>query len=127
MNPIASLPRPLQLVLWVALVLLGLAVALPWFVTPLIAARIRALAHARGLESDWDQLRFAWPLTVELRGLELRRSGEAPPVVSAERVEVSLGPRGLSLRPGISRLVLDHGRVILPEGGDDVDSTLVRE
>src|SRR5260370_42451881 len=97
--------------------LLVLAVLLPGCLAPLVATQLRAQARARGLEARWDRLTFAWPLRVELRGLVATHAGIETPFVSAERVAVSLGARGLSLEPRIARLVLERVQVTLPSGG----------
>lgn len=107
--------------------LLALAVLMPGCIGPLVGAQLRAQAHARGFDAHWQRLTFAWPLRVELRGLEVTHSATAAPFVSAERVQVSLGPRGFHLRPRISRLVIERAQVTLPSGGGEEDSTALRE
>src|SRR5689334_29783 len=82
-----------------ALAVLVLAVVLPWGIAPLVGTRLHAMARARGLEARWERLVFRWPFTVELRGLVAGRPDAADPLVSAQRVEASLGPRGWNPRP----------------------------
>lgn len=108
-----------------ALVLL--AVLLPGCIGPLVGGQLRAQARARGFEVEWRQLKFAWPLRVELRGLAVTHAVTAAPFVRAERVEVWLGPRGFHLRPRISHLEIERAWVTLPSGGGEEDSTTLRE
>ncbi len=107
----------------VALVV-AVAVIVPWIVTPVVATRLRALAHARGLEARWRSLAFRWPLRVEVRGLALDRKSPPGPVVRAERVYAALGARGWSLRPRVARLELERVRVTLP-AASEVDEDAV--
>lgn len=102
-----------------------LALVLPWLASPLVGSRLRAFAHARGLDARWDRLAFKWPLRVELTGLDVRRSETHAPFVHAERVGVWIGPRGFSFKPRIARLVLERARLDLPGGADD-DTTALR-
>jgi len=110
-------PRPLLtrrawLIAGAAVLLLVLV--LPWIVAPVVTARLRAAAAARGLDARWDALSFRWPLGVEVRGLELDRRVPPEPVLRAGRVTVALAPRLTSLRPRIARLELDEVSVRLP-------------
>ena len=127
MITLAQLPPRVRLALLACAVLLVLAVLVPWCAAPLVGAQLRAQAQARGLGAHWDRLTFAWPLRVELRGLALTHTGDEAPFVNAARVEVSIGSRGLSLRPRIARLVLEHAQVSLPSGGAEDDTSAVRE
>ncbi len=117
--PPPSLPRRL---LATAALVLALAVIVPWLVTPLVAARLRGLAHDRGLDARWRSLAFRWPMRVEVRGLAIDRTSPAGPVVRAEHVDASLGPRGWSLRPRVVRLELEHVRVTLPAASENDES-----
>jgi hypothetical protein len=94
--------------------------ALPWIVAPIVAARLRAAAAARGLDARWDALAFRWPLDVEVRGLEVDRREPPVPALRARRVTVAMAPRLTSLRPRITRLTLENVSVRLPEaaGGE---------
>ncbi len=124
---LGRLPHPLRVLLGALAALLLLAFVLPPLLTPWLGARIRAAAHQRGLEASWQQLAFHWPLNVELRGLTLRREGEAPPVLTAGRVEAAVGTRGFSPHPLVRRVVLEDAQVVLPshtsgEADDDDDA-----
>jgi hypothetical protein len=123
----APTPFRVRALLLACAALVVLAVLAPEWIRPLVGAQLHAQAHARGFDARWQRLTFAWPLRVELRGLELTHTATAAPFVSAERVQVALGPRGLSLRPHISRLVVERARVTLPSGGGEEDSTALRE
>ena len=112
---------PLQRALTAAAVLIVLAIALPWLLAPLAAAQLRGKLRERGLEARWDRLAFSWPLTLDVRGLSVNRTTSADPVVTARHVLVALGPRGLSLRPRVARLVLEDAHVTLPASGGDED------
>ncbi len=116
-------PLPLQRALAVAAAFIVLAVALPWLLAPLAAAQLRGKLRERGLEARWDRLAFSWPLTLDVRGLSVNRTISADPVVTARHVLVALGPRGLSLRPRIARLVLEDAHVTLPASRGDEDSS----
>jgi hypothetical protein len=119
--------RGLRLALFVLVALVALVLALPSLLAPVLGGRIHAEARARGLDASWDHLTFAWPLRLELRGLSVSRPGGPALALRAARLEASLWPRGLSLRPRIARLVLDHATVALPAGGADDDTTIARE
>src|SRR6476661_5278596 len=122
-----SLPSFVRPALFTVAALLTLAALLPMCVAPLVGAGLHAQAHARGFDAHWDRLAFAWPLRVELHGLTVMHTSTGAPFVRAARVQVSLGPRGFSLRPRISRLVIERAHVTLPSGGNEEDSTTVRE
>ena len=122
-----SLPSFVRPALFTVAALLALAALLPMCVAPLVGAGLRAQAHARGFDAHWDRLAFAWPLRVELHGLTVTHTSTGAPFVRAARVQVSLGPRGFGLRPRISRLVIERAHVTLPSGGNEEDSTTVRE
>src|SRR5258706_10179156 len=126
MTPAAPLPSRVRLVLFACAALLAVAVLMPGCIGPLVGAQLRAQAHARGLDAHWDRLTFAWPLRVELRRLVVTHANAAAPFVRAERVQVSLGPRGFHLRPRISHPVIERAHVTLPSGGGDEDSTALR-
>jgi len=106
----------------VALAIAALAVLVllaPALLTPLAAARVRALASSRGLDAHWTALTWRWPLGLEWRGLVLERRDTHAPVVRAGRVGATLGLSLPSLRPRLSRLVLDDTHVVLPAASDD--------
>ncbi len=123
----ASNPSFVRPALFACAALLLLVVLMPGCIGPLVGAQLRAQARTRGFEVEWRQLKFAWPLRVELRGLEVTHAVTAAPFVRAERVRVSLGPRGFHLRPRISHLEIERARVTLPSGGGEEDSTSLRE
>jgi hypothetical protein len=127
MNPFAQLPPRARLPLVALAALCVLALLMPGCIGPLIGTQLRAQARARGYDAHWQRLTFAWPLRVELRGLAVTHTLTAAPFVNAERVEVSLGPRGFHLRPGIAQLVIEGARVTLPSGSGEEDSTALRE
>jgi hypothetical protein len=110
--------RPLPLVL-VAAVVVAVVLLLPLILTPIVAGRLRAEARARGADVRWQSLAFRLPMHVSVRGLEVDRAEPAAPLARIGRVEVSLGPRGLSFRPRINRLELVDVRVTLPARGDE--------
>jgi len=122
-----AFPRRGRLVLLSLAALLVLAVGLPWIIAPLLGGRLHAAARDRGFDARWRRLAFAWPMRIELSGLEVTRAGADAPLVTADRVEASLGPRGLSFTPRVARLVLSHARVSLPAGTSDDDTTAARE
>jgi hypothetical protein len=108
-------------------VLLLVVLALPWIVAPVVGARLRAAAAARGLDARWDALAFRWPFGVEVRGLELDRREPPEPVLRARRVTVALLPGLTSLRPRITRLTLERVSVRLPAAREDPDAPTTTE
>ncbi len=120
--PSSPLPTALRRAAIAAGWLAAVWFVVPWLLSPLVAARVRALARSRELEVHWRSLAFRWPLNVEIRGLRLSRAAGEPPRVTAGHIEAALGPRDFSLKPRISRLVLEHARVLLPSGSGDDDS-----
>ena len=110
--------RPLPVVI-VAAVVVAIVLVVPWILTPIVASRLRAEVRARGGEARWQSLAFRLPLHVTVRGLEVDRREPAAPIARVGRVEVALGPRGLSFRPRIRRLELEDVRVTLPARSDE--------
>ena len=51
-------PRTRRVLFASGALLLALVLALPWYATPLIGARLRAMAADRGYDVHWDALRF---------------------------------------------------------------------
>jgi hypothetical protein len=128
MTASSSRPQTLRRTLFAAALLAGAWFAVPWLLSPLVAAGLRATTRARGLQAHWRSLAFHWPLTVDVRGLTLTRAGGGPPAVTVERLQAALGPRDLSLRPHVTLLVLERGHLVLPTGAMDGDSSsAVRE
>ncbi len=111
---------PLPLVIAAAL-LVVIVLALPWLLTPFVAAQLRAQAHKRGLEASWQRLAVELPMHVTVRGLALDRREPQSPFVRADRVEASLGIRDWTLRPHVLKLEIDQAQVLLP-GGTDAES-----
>ncbi|HEX5633483.1 MAG TPA: hypothetical protein VFX50_09650, partial [Gemmatimonadales bacterium] len=111
-------PRTRRVLLTSVALLLAFLVALPWIATPLIGARIRAMAADRGYDVSWQALAFRWPFGVEVRTLAVARREGPGPALRAERVAVSLAPRFLRLRPRITRLELDGMHVRLPAASE---------
>lgn len=103
-------------------VLLALFIVLPWLIEPLAASRLRAMLHERGLDGRWHKLSVSWPLVVELRGLTVDRASDATRMVSAKRVQVALGARGLSWKPRISSVVLEDAHFTLASHVSEEDS-----
>ena len=113
---VARLPRPL---LVGVVVVIAAVLLLPWLLGPLVGARLRAEARARGFEARWKSLAFRWPLRVAIRGLEVDRLEPAGPVARVGRVDVALGPRAWSLRPRVTYLEMDDVRVTLPARSEE--------
>jgi len=111
-------PRTRRVLLASGALLLALVLALPWIATPLIGARLRAMAADRGYDVHWQTLSFRWPLGVEVRVLTVSRREGPGPELRAERVAVSLAPRLLRLRPRITRLELDGMSIRLPAASE---------
>jgi hypothetical protein len=113
-GPSARRVAGLALATLAALVLLA-----PALLTPLAAARVRAVAARRGLDARWSALAWRWPLGLEWRELVLERHDTHAPVVRAARVEAALGWSLPSLRLRLSALVLDDAGVTLPAASED--------
>lgn len=106
----------------VGLLVAGVVLAillLPALLTPMIAARVRAAAHARGLEAGWNRLAFRWPLHVEIDALTVTR--DRTPLVSARQMRLDAGPRGFPPHLAVTRLELTDAHVFLPEAARDDD------
>jgi len=111
-------PRTRRVLIASGALLLALVLALPWYATPLIGARLRAMAADRGYDVRWDALRFRWPLGVEVSALAVSRRSGPGPELHAARVSVSLAPRFLRLRPRITWLELDGMNIRLPSASE---------
>ncbi len=119
MTPRPGAARPLPPLAIALAALVVLVLALPWILTPIIGSRLKAEARARGCDVRWQSLAFRWPLRVAVRGLEVDRLEPRQALARASHVEASLGPRGLSLRPRVTRLEMRDVLVRLPAATDD--------
>ena len=121
MAPPARL-RSLLIALVVVLVALVVAAA---FAPQLAQERLRAMAHARGLDVSWQRFDLHWPARMEVRGLTLRSTASGDTIVAADALDLTLRFGALILghaRP--ARVTLSRARVRLPESRDAVADTL---
>lgn len=122
MNP-RSLLRPAVLVL-AALVALALLATV--FARPLVASRLRALAHARGLELAWGRFDLRWPARAELRDVVVRRTAGGDTLLTAGRAAASVRPLPLLiLRVQPDLVALEGIRLRLPAPSEADADTLV--
>lgn len=108
--------RPLLRSLAIAVVALAaLAVLASVLVPPLAASRVRALAHARGLEVAWGRFDLRWPARAEFRDLVVRRAPAGDTVLTAGTAGASarlLPLLGLRVQPEL--VALDGVHLRLP-------------
>ena len=112
--PVPRIPRRWWLVLGaLALIVLALGPLL----RALIAYRVHAAAHARGLTASWSALDARPPAGARFRGLVLVRRMEGDTLFRAESLAVNLHPWALLLlRPRIASVALAHAQVRMPGG-----------
>jgi transglycosylase-like protein len=127
-SPVPRISRRWWLVLGaLALVLLAL-LALGPLLRALIATRVRAVAHARGLVATWTALDVKPPAGARFRGLVLVRRAEGDTLFRAESLAVSLRPWALLvLRPRIASVALAHAQIRVPGGRRADPDTLAPE
>jgi hypothetical protein len=75
----------------IALGLAGLAAAILVPMMPRLAAsRLRAAAHARGLDASWRRLDVTWPAHARVTGLVLRQVAGGDTLLAADSLDVAL-------------------------------------
>jgi hypothetical protein len=88
---------------------------LPLFIAPLAGARLRAVAHARGLEAHWRRLEVTLGGRVTLRGLTLTRRDHGATVFRADSLVVRIAPASLlALHPQPASVALVRADLTLP-------------
>ncbi len=115
--------RPsVRLAVVAALVLAVVAYALA---PVLVAARLRAMARARGAEARWSAFAFHPPGRLAIRGLVLRSLARGDTLLAADSLDVTLRTAPLLLgraRPG--RVWLERARIRQPEPRGAAEDTL---
>lgn len=119
MTPQLGRARALLPLVIAAALLVALVIALPLFLTPYVAGRLRAQASERGLEARWKELAVRLPMHLSVRGLEIDRREPRTPFVRADRIDASLGFRDWRLRPHVTKLEIENMQVRLPGASDE--------
>ena len=120
MRPDARLVRAALAAGAALLLLLALA---PVLLAPVAAHGLRAAARARGLSLHWTRLAVALPGRVRVQGLAATRDG-ADTVLAARELAIEVAPRGLLLRPRLTRVELEQATLRLGGGEADEPDTL---
>jgi hypothetical protein len=109
----ASRPAPAKRLLWLAALVVLIALASGPLMSGLVAGRLRSAAAERGLVASWSSLRVGFPARAEFRGLVLTRRDRGDTTFRAESLAVSLDPWALLvLHPRVAGATVAHARFI---------------
>ncbi|HUK64316.1 MAG TPA: biosynthetic peptidoglycan transglycosylase [Dongiaceae bacterium] len=102
----------------VAIAIAALVVALlllPLLITPIVGARLRTLAHARGFEAHWLSLQATLGGEVTLRGLTVIRPDRGDTIFRTDSLVVRIAPASLlAFHPRPAAVSFVHADLMLP-------------